>query len=45
MRIVIVGLGETGKELAKEFNLRQKKYVKEVKEIPAFIKQYIKNIK
>lgn len=30
---------------AKEFNLRQKKYVKEVKEIPAFIKQYIKNIK
>ncbi len=30
---------------AKEFNNRQKKYVKEVKEIPAFIKQYLKNIK
>lgn len=30
---------------AKEFNTRQKKFVKEVKEIPAFIKHYLKNIK
>ena len=30
---------------AKELNLRQKKHIKEVKSVPTFIKQYLKNIK